>query len=219
MTGYIGKTTNRFEDTTGAAAQSEREDIFGEMPGRVVSFDPKTQMATIQPLARKRLNGVPTDLPELQEVPVRFHRAGGFIMTTPVKTGDLVSLRPMSGNMDNYHREGGAFDAADTRSFSLSDMEAFPVGGESLRDPIPNFNNKNMELRSSDGSFAMEMSEDGKFMQRGAQGNVYTIVAAALRNLANAQTIVSKGSSTGLYDHDQKAAVLALADKLDGMAL
>ena len=219
MVGYLGKTTNRFEDVTGAAIQAEREDMWGEMPGRVVSFDPETQKGAVQPLYRKRLNGVATDLPELQDVAFRFHRAGGFVITTPVKPGDLVTLRPMMRNADNYHEAGGGFEAADSRSFSLSDMEAFPTGGESLSDPIPNFNNMNMELRSADGSFAMEMSEDGKFRQRGAYGNVYTIVAQALRALAGAKTVVTSGSSTGLYDHNQKAAVLALADMLDGMAL
>lgn len=217
--GYIGKKTNRDLDLTGSSIQGEMEDKWGDMPGEVVAFDAQKQTITVKPLYKKRLNGVPTDLPELQEVPVRFPRMGGFVITTPVKPGDRVTLRPQMRNTEAYHEEDGAFTANDTRSNNLSDMEAYLDGGESLSKPIPNFNSQNMEMRSEDGQFALEMSEDGKFRIRGAEGNIYTIIADALRRLGRAQTIVTQGSSAGLYTHDEMGAVLALADRLDGMAL
>ena len=45
------------------------------------------------------------------------------------------------------------------------------------------------------------------------------LVAEIGGSRAEAQTVVTGGSSQGNYDHDQKAAVLAIADKLDGMSL
>lgn len=218
--GYTGKTTNLAEDVSDIQAQNEREDMWGEMDGEIISFDLGTQTATIQPLYKKRLNGVPTDLPELLEVPVRFPRMGGFVITTPVKPGDRVRLRPQMRSTENYHAEGGAYAASDARSFSLSDYEAFLEGGESLSDPIPSFNNLNMELRSADGQFAIEMSADGKFRMRGAEGNWFALLAEALRLIGGDQLAIAYGSSGGSgHALQNKAAILAIADKFDGMSL
>ncbi len=210
--GHIGKTTNGDDDLRGVSEQAEREDMWGEMPGRVVAFDPVKQTATVQPLYKKRLNGVPTDLPELQEVPVRFQRAGGAAMTMPVKAGDMVTLRPQMRNMDGYHSSGEGFETGSTRSFSLSDMEAHVAGGESLSDPIQNFDPANAHMRANpEGTYGMRMSPGGKFALEGAQGNPYTLIAEAIRLLGG-------DNHTG-FPHEKKAEILAIADKLDAMAL
>ncbi len=210
--GYIGKTTNGGDDVRGASEQSEREDMWGEMPGEVVSFDAAKQTATIRPLYKKRLDGVPTDLPDLLAVPVRFARAGGAAMTFPVKAGDKVSLRPQMRNDDAYHQDGAAFEAASTRSFSLSDMEAHLAGGESLSDPIKNFDGANAHMRfDGDGRFGIRGSKDGKIAIEGAQGNPYKLLAEAIRLLG--------GDNHNGFPHENKAAILAIADKLDAMAL
>ena len=162
--GYLGKATNWAPDVHGAQDQAEREDQWGEMPGQVVSFDPAKQTISVQPLYKKRLNGVPTDLPVLLDVPVRFPRAGGFIITHPIKAGDKVTLRPQVRNTEAYHAQDGAFPAADARSFSLSDMEAYLDGGESLSDPIQGFNSANMEIRAAGGLPKIEISEGGTIL-------------------------------------------------------
>lgn len=218
--GHVGKYTNTFDDVIGSAIQTEREDMFGEMPGEVMSFDPASQTISVQPLYRKRLNGVPTDLPVLEQVPVRFPRMGGFVITTPVKPGDRVTLRPQMRNTEAYHAGSGAYAASDFRSFNLSDMEAFLDGGESLSDPIPAFNSQNMELRSADGQFAIEMSEDGKFRLRGAQGDWFALLAEALRLIGSDQLQIAYGSSAGTgHALENATAILAIADKFDGMTL
>lgn len=220
MSGNLGKTTNNPQTAIGVLAQAEREDQWGEMPGRVVSFDHEKQTATIQPLYRKRLNGTPTDLPELLEVPVRFPRAGGFVITTPVKAGDPVTLRPQMRSSEAYHEQNDSYPASDTRSFNLSDMEAFIDGGESLSDPIPNFNSQNMEIRSADGRFAMEMSEDGKFKMRGAAGNWFDLMATLAETLAADTLLIKYGSSAGTGHALQfQAKYEEIAGKLRKMAL
>lgn len=210
--GYIGKTTNEADDIRGASEQSEREDMWGEMPGEVVSFDAAKQTATIRPLYKKRLDGVPTELPELQEVPVRFARAGGSAMTFPVKAGDRVTLRPQMRSTDGYLGQGGEFEAPSTRSFSLSDMEAHLAGGEALSDPIKNFDGSNAHMRFDDeGQFGIRGSADGRIAIEGSQGNPYKLIAEAIR-------LLGSDNHTG-FPHENKAAILAIADKLDAMAL
>ena len=165
--GYLGKATNWAPDVHGAQDQAEREDQWGEMPGQVVSFDPAKQTISVQPLYKKRLNGVPTDLPVLLDVPVRFPRMGGHIITMRVRPGDRVTLRPQMRNTEAYHAQGGAFAAADARSFSLSDMEAFLDGGESLAQPISDFGTDELEIRSEDGKTKIQVGDKRTRLFRG----------------------------------------------------
>jgi hypothetical protein len=215
--GYRGKTTNASRETVAVQAQAEREATWGEITGTIVSFDPATQTASIQPDYKPRHNGEPVAMPQLEEVPVRFTRAGGFVITTPVKAGDKVTLRPQMRSSEEFHTGGDYAPVGDTRSFALSDMEAFLDGGEALTDPIPNFNSTNMEIRTADGSFKIEMSEDGKFKIEGAQGNVYELLARLAEIVAEHETNVTTGSSAGTYSHTLAGEASAIAAKLRGM--
>lgn len=218
--GARGKATNSSREVNAVQASSERESMIGEMPGRVVTFNPSNQTITVQPLYRPTHNGEPVDMPELVEVPVRFPRMGGFVITTPVKEGDTVTLRPQMRSSEEYHTGGVYETPQDNRSMSLSDMEAFIDGGESLTSPISNFNNNNFEIRSADGSFKMEMSEDGRFNFEGSQGNICDLLAQVVELLASDSLQVNYGSSGGsghaLSNRSQYAAIAA---KLRAMAL
>jgi hypothetical protein len=159
-------------------------------------------------------------MPELFEVPVRFPRVGGFVITTPVKAGDVLTLRPQMRSSERYHTEG-AYEATDSRSASLADYEAFLDGGEPLTDPISAFNSDNFEIRSADGQFAIEMSEDGKFRFRGAQGNFIQLLADAVAQAADGFTKL--GTEPDLVHVAEYAAIgaelIEIAGKLDGMAI
>lgn len=218
--GYAGKLSKLDSDVIDGRAQAERQAIWGEIPGKVVSFDKDTQTITAQPLYRPSLNGTPTDMPELYEVPMRFARIGGFVITSPVKAGDHVTLRPQMRSSEKYHTEG-TFEATDARSHSLADYEAFLDGGEPLTDAIANFNGDNFEIRSADGSFAMEMSEDGKFRFRGAQGDFIALLADAVE--LDAQGFTKLGTESTL-DHTADYTAIGIqlteiAGKLRGMTL
>lgn len=195
--------------------------MWGNLTGTVKSFDPATQTATIQPDYKPVHAGEEIDMPELQEVPVRFPRSGGFVITTPVKAGDKVALRPQMRSSEEFHTEGEYKTPKDARAMSLSDMEAYLDGGESLKDPIPNFNSSNMEIRSADGNFAMEMSEDGKFRMRGASGNWFDLLAQLAELLAADGLNVLSGSSAGngIHQLQFRAQYAEIAGKLRSMAL
>lgn len=195
--GKRGKVTNKSRENTSTLASNERESMFGEIPGKVVSFNKDNQTATIQPLYKPVHNGEPVDMPELLEVPVRFPRQGGFVMTTPVKPGDKVNLRPQLRSTEEYHTGSDHMSVSDSRSTSLSDMEAYLDGGESVSEPISNFNNENFEIRSEDGSHKIELSEDGKFRIVGSEGNVYELLTQVVELLASDKLDVKYGSSIG----------------------
>jgi len=218
--GYRGKTTNAPREAVAVQAQGEREAAWGEITGTIVSFDASTQTASVKPDYKPIHNGERVEMPQLDEVPVRFPRAGGFVITTPVKVGDKVALRPQMRSSEEFHTEGEYAPVGDNRSMALSDMEAFLDGGESLKDPIPSFNNSNLEIRSADGSFAIEMSEDGKFRMRGAQGNWFDLLATLAETLADDTLLINYGSSAGMgHQLQYKALYVEIAGKLRAMAL
>ncbi|QIG67656.1 baseplate assembly protein V [Rhizobium phage RHph_Y17] len=220
MTGKLGKTTSFQDDIIGAKTLDERNAQWGEIPGKIVSFDPATQTATVQPLYKPKFNGTPVDMPELLEVPVRFSRAGGGAITFPVGAGDKVTLRPQMRSSENYlvDDEGSASDG---RSFNLSDMEAFLDGGETLGEAMPNFDSQNMHLRSNpDGSFGIKASPDGKFRIDGSEGNVYDLNTSGLELAAEGFTLLG---TEGL-DHSPRYAEIGdelyeIVSKLRAMQL
>lgn len=221
MVGLMGKTTNGDDDTIGASQLDERQAMWGEIPGKIVpgTFDPAKGTATIQPLYKPLLNGKPTDMPEIQEVPVRFARAGGGGMTYPIGDGDIVTLRPQMRSSELYHTEGN-YEPSDKRSYSLADMEAFVDGGESLTDPIKNFDAENVHLRTDpDGKYGLRGNASGKFALDGNQGDAYLLIARLAEMFAEHQTQVTAGSSIGNYSHTLAGEAADIAAKLRGMAL
>lgn len=219
MVGLLGKTTNGPDDTVGAVAQEERNAMWGEIPGEIVDFDPATQTATIKPLYTPKFNGKPLQMPNLMEVPIRMARAGDGGMTFPVAAGDKVTLRPQMRSSENY-QSGEGDDASDARSFNLSDMEAHLDGGESLTDPIENFDAANVHMRfDKSGNFGIRGSKDGKVAVEGSEGNIYLLLARAVEIIAEHETQVTAGSSAGTYSHTLAGEAAAIAAKLRAMAL
>lgn len=218
--GKRGKVTNQNRENTSTLASNEREAMFGEIPGEIISFDPDNQTATVQPLYKPIHDGSPVDMPELLEIPVRFPRQGGFVMTTPVKPGDKVNLRPQSRSTEEYHTGSNHTPVSDSRSMALSDMEAYLDGGESIEQPISNFNNENFEIRSENGDHKIELSEDGKFKIVGSQGNVYELLTQVVELLAADKLNVKYGSSAGSgHALENRSKYDEIAGKLRAMVL
>lgn len=220
MPGHLGKTTNWQRDVVGTQTQAERLDQWGEIEGEIKSFDAAKQTATIQPLYKPKHNGKPIDMPELLEVPVRFLRAGNGALTHPVAVGDKVTLRPKMRSSEKYHTESSG-EASDARSFNLSDMEAHLDGGESLQDPIQNFDNSNMHLRFNEsGSYGIRGSKEGKIKIEGSEGNIYDLIATFMELVASDQLAIAYGSSAGSgHALQNKAELLEIAGKIRAMAL
>jgi len=217
MAGYLGKTTNDPRDVTDRQAESEREAQWGPIPGEIVSYNGQT--ATVKPLYKPIHNGKPVDMPVLLEVPVDLPRTANAGITFPIPAGTRVMLAPMMRSMDNYDVDDDG-TPSDARSFSLSDMRATIVGGDSLKSPLENVDLVNTHIRfSADGSFGMKGSPDGKFQMMGAEGDVIDLLAQVCELLAVLTTTVSSGSSSGIWPITQQPALGVLAAKLRAMVL
>lgn len=178
-TGYNGKTTNDAGNVVAVKAAAERESQWGPIDGEVVSYDAETQTAEIRPLYKPIHNGKAIDMPNLLEVPVNWPRSGSSAITQPLPAGSRVRLTPQMRSSENYHVNDNG-EPSDTRSFALSDMEASPIGGDSLTSPLQNVDPDNLHIRADEtGTFGIKMSPSGKVEITGSHGNVYDLVAQA----------------------------------------
>ena len=68
-------------------------EIHTSMPGRIVSYDAKTQKAKVQPeLKRKFRTEGAKNLPIIPDVTVLMPRAGKSFLSLPLKPGDKVFI-------------------------------------------------------------------------------------------------------------------------------
>lgn len=219
--GYRGKVTNKSREVIAVQSQMDRESQWGEIPGEIVSFDAEAQTAKVKPLFKPKHNGKAIDMPELEEVPVRFPRGGNGAITHPIKKGDKVVLRPGMRSSEKWHTEEDG-EASDTRSFGLSDMEAHLDGGESLKDQIKNFDNANMHIRfDEEGNYGIRGNANGTFKIEGSQGNIYKLIDDAIDQCQQMASYLSQEPAL-IYtsQYASEASELAtILGKLRGMEL
>ncbi|GJE77292.1 Gp138 family membrane-puncturing spike protein [Methylorubrum suomiense] len=164
MAGHQGSSTRRSVDEMLAALiETERADIFTNGKGVVVSYDPKTQTATIRPKLSMMIAGEKVAAPELQSVPISHTRIGNFIIHGNLQGGDEVDLDYSQRPLDEAIEDGS--DQSGNRSgrmHSLSDATARPAAhskGKQLSD-MPS---DRMHIGSTDGKSGLQMKSDGSF--------------------------------------------------------
>jgi hypothetical protein len=145
--------------------------IHTSMPGHIVSFDPKTMTATVQPALQgmyMQRDGTrkPVDISPIHDVPVHFPSGGGFTMTFPIKPNDECLVVFQERSIDNWHQHGGIQKPSDMRMHDINDCVVH-VGVRSQPKVLANVHADNVQMRSDDGATFLEMSK----------GNVVHIVA------------------------------------------
>lgn len=115
-------------------------DTHVNMPGEILSYDPTTKLATIQPHFNVTLSSGETEaLAKLCNVPIKFPQTHGFIIEWPISAGDLVDLVFSDQSLDTWILEGKAHDSLDCKIHDLSDATATPTFniGTQLAVPDP----------------------------------------------------------------------------------
>ena len=86
------------EDIAGATAESLKASLYLTMMGAIVSYDPASRTASVQPMQNDPRSNlitggvVPEPWPVLQHVPVAWPRFGGFMFVGGLNPGDPVTL-------------------------------------------------------------------------------------------------------------------------------
>lgn len=145
-------------------ARERENNLRVASPGIIQSFDSKEQTVTVQLAIReKRLEGDGTerwlDIPQLVDVPVVFPRAGGYVLTFPIKPGDECLVIFGDNCMDAWWQSGGVQNQIDCRRHDLSDGYAIP-GPWSQPRTIPGYSTNSVQLRNESGSAYVELAGD-----------------------------------------------------------
>ena len=167
----MGSDKNDIDTLASVIAKGYKEgikDLHTSLPGIIVSFNPATQQASIQPAIKRVFIArgaeeqilTPSPLPVLINVPIIFPRGGGFSLTFPVKQGDECLIMFCERSIDNWHQFGGVKSPTARRFHDLSDAVAY-VGLSSLPNKIPDFNADDTELKSDNGAVIFTIREDG----------------------------------------------------------
>jgi hypothetical protein len=102
--------------------------IHTSFPGKVVSYDPKTRRADIQPSLKRRLpDGGFVDFPIIPDVPVHFPGTSEYTIHFPLKKDDEVEVKVCERSTDVWRDSGDkGIEDPDPRRFNLSDCYATP---------------------------------------------------------------------------------------------
>lgn len=111
------------------------------LPGRIESYDPATQQASVQPLVQDTAFDetgarVPERLPVVTNVPCCTLGGAGSRLTFPIAKGDECLLIFASSAIDRWLTLGGEVDPKDTRHHHLTDAFAL-VGFSSQPHATP----------------------------------------------------------------------------------
>jgi hypothetical protein len=151
----LQSVTPQLSDVISGMIEARLVDLNVAVPGKVVSYDPKTQFATVEiQLQRKYESGEIKTLPPIPNVPVKHPRARGgkTRIHMPVGPGDDVLLVFAHRSLDNWKTQGGITDPADRRKFNISDAFAL-VGGSAEPDAFTVDNPDAIEVVNEAGQF------------------------------------------------------------------
>jgi hypothetical protein len=102
--------------------------IHTSFPGKVVSYDPKTRRADIQPSLKRQLpNKSFVDFPIIPDVPVIFPGTSEYTIHFPLKEKDEVDVHVCERSTDVWRDSGDkGIEDSDPRRFNLQDCYATP---------------------------------------------------------------------------------------------
>lgn len=142
-------------------------------PGIIQSFDPATQLATVQIAIQENIrvpvqqpNGMPpitgqkqtVAIDPLQAVPVLFPRSGSFSLLSPVNAGDECLLVFSDACISAWKQSGGVQKQIRRRRHDLSDAVAI-MGLWNQTRVFSDFPTDHMELRCDNGAVKLNLSE------------------------------------------------------------
>jgi len=131
------------------------------LPGRVMAFDPETQLASVECGVQRVVSGKGRTIPVVENVPVHFPGDNGwyfFHQITPEKTEGLIHFSQRA--IDTWIDQGGPVAPHDLRL--LSEKDAFFVPGvRSQPNKIPDLPTDGAGVSSYDGSTRLHLRESG----------------------------------------------------------
>lgn len=125
--------------------------VHTSLPGIIVSYDPSTNKAQVQPALNKNFTSGEMPMPILQNVPIVFPKN----ITFPINAGDYVLLIFSERSLDLWKSVGGQVTPTDPRKFDLSDAMAIP-GLMPFTESYPDNNNQDYVINFGGSSITIK---------------------------------------------------------------
>lgn len=113
--------------------------IHTSLPARVVDVNKengKIKSVDVQLELKNILKGKFVSFPTLRELPIKFPRGGGYVMTFPLKIGDKGAVDFFERSMDEWKQDGREASPRQIRTHDLTDGTFYP-GVYSFDNPTP----------------------------------------------------------------------------------
>ena len=146
------------------SVKSALRDLHTTTPGIIEKFDPATGRAEIQPAIQCVIRPGTEDqlvtLPKLINCPIGNLKAGGFVITMPVKPGDECLIHFTERSLDAWIKFGDIRGPNDIRMHHISDAYFIPCT-TSEPNVTSNYDPDNMVLRNTDNTLKMVFDTSG----------------------------------------------------------
>lgn len=163
-------------DIVREAIRAALVDLHTGLPGKILSFDPATQSASVQPLIKRvfidpddETGEVAHEIPPVDHVPIVYPGGGGWSLTWPLVAGDTVYMAFAERSLAGWLASDGSapVDPREARRHALSDAVALatlrPRGRALAGLAFPG-----MRLGKDDGSAEVAFGDDGSVTVTGA---------------------------------------------------
>jgi Phage protein Gp138 N-terminal domain len=158
------------------------------LPGRVESYDPVTQTASIKLTIKSIIRYADStgedelDYPVLQLVPVAHPRAGAWRIHLPLSAGDFVMVHFAERSLEQWRALGDVQSPLDLRKHDLSDAIAVPCNLYPDAEALVGLTANKLSIGKQGGS-VININDDGTI----AVGSDVPTDAVATANKVNAQ--------------------------------
>jgi hypothetical protein len=161
MTQYSSSDPNLAE-VLYAAIDRVLSDVHTSMPGIIVSYDPSTQTAEVQPALKRKYasDPGPTTFPTIKQVPVQFPSFNGGWLRFPLAKDDTVMLHFSERSIGPWLQAGGIVDPLSPEKFAMKDAVA-TVGLNTLANAIK-AKGASTSVELAFGKVWIELTREGK---------------------------------------------------------
>lgn len=141
------------------------------LPGIIQSFDATAQTVTVNCAIRERIAGPDKSIqniqiPTLLDVPIVLPRAGGFVITFPIKAGDECLVVFSDLCIDAWFSNGGIQNPIEYRRHDFSDAFAI-LGTWSQPRKVSSYSTSNLEIKAEDVDASIKITPAGDINIRG----------------------------------------------------
>ena len=151
-----------------------RRSLHTSFPAKVLAYDVAAQTVDLEPQLMRELEDDEgaleyETLPTLYDVPVQWPRAGGFVVTFPVKPGDFVEVQCAEQSTLRWREKGAVSEPGISQPHGLNGCIAKP-GWYPDTKRLTVVNTTDLVIGKEDGSSTIRVKPDGAVVLGGEPG-------------------------------------------------